>query len=388
MPEEKSRPTEPFQLSNRLSRTINLWTGAQRLLLQDTPELFVTNFSPRFTGVSATTAAVFPEQRRALKAVLVGRPLPGCPEPMTKAQALALSRRAPPGKPFAIWHVRRNTEMRLALIARDMLRLPIRIVFTSAAQRRHSAFPRWLIGRMDAVIATTNIAAGFIPGCRAVVPHGVDTERFRPAKDRAAAWRATGFPGDYGILTLGRIRPEKGTDLFVKAMIRALPQLPGAVAVVAGIAKGADQAFLASLKAQVAAVGLADRLIFAGEVPPERIPGLLQGSRLLMALPRYEGYGVTAIEAMACGVPIVASRTGHFADFAGPVGGTDQAGEVVALEDWQSAADSAVALIRDQARHEERASLARERALRLFSVSREATAINTVYDQLWAGHHS
>ena len=254
-PEKNSRRTEPFHSSHWLSVTINLWTGAQRLLMQDTPELFVTNFNPRFTGVSATTAAVFPEQRRALKAVLVDRPLPGCPEPMTKAQALALSRRAPPGKPFAIWHVRRNTEMRLALIARDLLRLPIRIVFTSAAQRQHSAFPRWLIGRMDAVIATTKVAADFIPGCRAVVPHGVDTERFRPAKDRAAAWRATGFPGDYGILTVGRIRPEKGTDLFVKAMIRALPQLPGAVAVVAGIAKSADQAFLASLKAQVAAVG-------------------------------------------------------------------------------------------------------------------------------------
>jgi mannosyltransferase len=356
--------------------------------MQDAPELFVTNFNPRFTGVSATAAAVLPEQERVYKAVLVGSPLPGCPEPATRRQALVLSRRAPPGRPFAIWHVRRNSEMQLALIARDVLRLPIRIVFTSAAQRRHSAFPRWLIGRMDAVIATTDEAARFVPGCWAVVPHGVDTVRFHPAADRAAAWKATGFPGDYGILTVGRIRPEKGTDLFVKAMMRALPQLPGAVAVVAGIAKGADQAFLAGLKAEVAAAGLAERVIFAGEVSPDRMPGLMQGSRLLMALPRYEGYGVTPLEAMACAVPFIASRTGHFAEFAGPAGGPDQAGEVVALEDWRSAADAAVALLADLPRHAATATAARDRAVRLFSVTREAAAIGAVYEELWAGRHA
>ena len=355
--------------------------------MQDAPELFVTNFNPRYTGVSATAAAVLPEQIHRFRAVLVGCALPGCPDPITRKRALALSRTAPKDRPFAIWHVRRNTEMQLALIARDVLRLPIRIVFTSAAQRRHSAFQRWLIGRMDAVIATTDAAAGFVPGCRAIVPHGVDTVRFCPATDRAAAWRATGFPGEYGILTVGRVRPEKGTDLFVKAMIRALPDLPGAVAVVAGIAKPADRAFLAGLKAEVEAAGLDDRVIFAGDVPAERMPGLMQGSRLLMALPRYEGYGVTPIEAMACGVPFIASRTGHFAEFAGPEGGPDQAGAVVAPEDWRSAADAALALLTDLPRHAVISTAARNRALRLFSVTREAAAIGAVYEDLWSGRH-
>ena len=77
--------------------------------------------------------------------------------------------------------MRRNTEMRAALWARDVLRLPVKIVFTSAAIRRHSAFPRWLISRMDAVIATTEAAASFVPHVRGIVPHGVDTERFFPA---------------------------------------------------------------------------------------------------------------------------------------------------------------------------------------------------------------
>lgn len=350
----------------------------------ETAEVYVTNLNPRFTGVSATAAAVLAEQRRSLNAVLVGHPLPGCPAPLTRRQALAMARVPPAGRAFSIWHVRRNPEMQLALFARDVLRLPIRIVFTSAAQRRHSAWPRWLIGRMDAVIATTEAAAGFVPGVRAVVPHGVDTTRFHPAPDRAAAWAATGLAGDYGILTVGRIRPEKGTDLFVQAMIRALPRLPGATAVVAGLAKGGDEAFLSRLKAEVAAAGLAGRILFVGEVPADRMPALMQGCRLLMALPRYEGYGVTPIEAMACAVPIIASRTGHFAEFAGREGGNDQAGIIVALDDADMAAAAAVALLSDPARHAALAAAARERAARLFGVAREAAGIRAVYDQLWA----
>jgi mannosyltransferase len=349
------------------------------------PELYVTNLNPRFTGVSATAAAVLAEQAKGMSAVLVGHPLPGCPSPVTRRQALAMARVPPEGRAFSIWHVRRNPEMQLALFARDVLRLPVKIVFTSAAQRRHSAWPRWLISRMDAVIATTEAAAGFVPGVRAVVPHGVDTTRFTPAADRAAAWQATGFPGSYGILTVGRIRAEKGTDLFVQAMIRALPQLPGAVAVAVGMAKGPDEAFLAGLKAQVAAAGLEGRILFPGEIAAERMPALMQGARLLVALPRYEGYGVTPIEAMACGVPFVATRAGHFDEFAGRAGGNDQAGTVVALEDWQGAADATVALLSDPARHGAMAAAARERAVRLFGVEREAAGIRSVYEALWAG---
>ncbi|MEC8016795.1 MAG: glycosyltransferase family 1 protein, partial [Pseudomonadota bacterium] len=106
-------------------------------------DLLVTNFNRNFTGVSATAANVVRQQARRYDMALVGRPLPGCPDPISVAAARAATRRHASDKPFAIWHVRRNTEMRAAIWARDVLRLPIRIVFTSAAQRRHSAFPRW-----------------------------------------------------------------------------------------------------------------------------------------------------------------------------------------------------------------------------------------------------
>jgi mannosyltransferase len=152
-----------------------------------------------------------------------------------------------------------------------------------------------------------------------------------------------------------------------------------------GMAKGGDEAFLDGLKAEVAAAGLTGRILFPGEVAAERMPALMQGAGLLMALPRYEGYGVTPIEAMACGVPIIASRTGHFQEFAGRAGGNDQAGLVVPLEDWEGAAEAAVALLSDAPRHAAWAAAARERAVRLFGVEREAAGIRAVYEEIWAG---
>lgn len=342
------------------------------------PALYVTNFNPRFTGVSATAAAVLAAQSRDLDAVLVGHPLPLCPAPVTLRRALSLSRTPPANRPFAIWHVRRNAEMQAALFARDILRLPTRIVFTSAAQRRHSAWPRWLISRMDAVIATTPEAATFVPHVRATVPHGVDTARFTPAADRHAAWAATGFAGKYGILTVGRIRPEKGTDLFVKAMIRALPQLPDATAVVAGMAKGTDTAYLSKLKAEVAAANLTHRILFPGEIPAPDMPRLMQGAALLMALPRYEGYGLTPLEAMACGAPVIASTAGHFAQFVGST-----AGQIVGQEDWTAAADAAVALLTNPAAHAAASAAARHRAETLFGIETEVAGIRAVYETLW-----
>ncbi|TDK43069.1 glycosyltransferase family 4 protein [Antarcticimicrobium luteum] len=344
------------------------------------PELFVTNFNRNFTGVSATAANVIRQQVSTHDLALVGRPLPGCPDPISVAQARALSRRAPPGRPFSIWHVRRNTEMRAAIWARDVLRLPIRIVFTSAAMRRHSALPRWLISRMDAVVATTEEAAGFVPHVRAVVPHGVDTDLFTPAGDRAAAWAALGHGGNLGIATVGRIRPEKGTDLFVRAMLRLLPELPGAVALVLGRAAREHQGFLDGLQREIAAAGLADRILFPGEVPASDLPALMRALSLIVQLPRYEGYGMVPLEGMASGVPFVASEAGYYRAFSAQ----GRSGVIVAQEAADDAAQAARALLTDPDRHAAMSLAAREIAAAGFSARAEAEGIEAVYQALWA----
>ena len=340
-------------------------------------DLIVTNFNPNFTGVSATAAAVVRQQMTRYDMALAGRTLPGCPDPIDKRTAYRATRIPPDTHPFTIWHVRRNTEMRAALWARDVLRLPMRIVFTSAAQRRHSALPRWLISRMDAVIATTERAAEFVPKVRAVIPHGVDTERFSPAPDRNQAWANTGYPGTKGIATIGRIRPEKGTDHFVAAMLRLLPDHPGLTALVIGRAAKSDQGFLDDLKSQISKAGLTDRILFPGEVAPDDLPALMQALTAVVQLPRYEGYGMAPLEGMASGVPFVASNEGYYRNFSN----NGQCGLIV---DPEAAADALSTLLADPDRHAAFARAARSAAVNYFSILNEVDGIGRVYEQLWA----
>jgi mannosyltransferase len=343
------------------------------------PELIVTNFNRNFTGVSATAAGVIRQHLRHHDLALAGYHLPGCPDPISKRKALRLSRSPPPNRPFTIWHVRRNTEMRAALWARDVLRLPVKIVFTSAAQRRHSAFPRWLISKMDAVIATTERAADFVPNVRAVVPHGVDCSRFTPATNRAAAWAATGYPGTRGIATIGRIRPEKGTDRFVEAMLAYLPAAPESTALVIGRAAKSDQGFLTDLKQKIANAGLSDRILFPGEVAPNDLPALTRALSAIVQLPRYEGYGMTPLEGMASGVPFVATDAGYYRHFS--QNGTT--GLITPEDDAQATAEALTTVLSDD-RHEDMAKAARHAAETRFSIKAEAQGIAKVYEDLWS----
>ena len=295
-------------------------------------EVIVTDLKRRHTGVSATVAALVPIQLRRHRVAHVGpNAIAGLPA-LSLAAAVSASRRPPAGRPHAIWHVRRNLEMAIALAVRDILRLPIRIVFTSAAQRRHSLLPRLLIARMDAIIATTQAAATFVPRVAAVIGHGVDTERFQPPTDKATAWAETGIPGRYGIGTFGRVRPEKGTDLFVEAMCRLLPEFADFTAFVAGQTRPEHAGFRARLDARIAEAGLGARIRFLGEVPAPEIERWYRAALMVVQPPRYEGYGLTVIEAMASGAAVVASRTGAFGTMIedGVTGAVVPAGDVEA----------------------------------------------------------
>ncbi|WP_238476668.1 glycosyltransferase family 4 protein [Bythopirellula goksoeyrii] len=266
-----------------------------------------------------------------------------------------------------------------ALVARDLLRLPIKTVFTSAAIRRHSALPRFLISRMDAVVATSPRAAGFVPNVVAVVPHGVDTSSFQPAVDRASAWQATGFSGKRGIATVGRVRPEKGTDLFVEAMIRILPHHPEVTALIIGKTEAKFARFSQALKRRIAEAGLEGRICFTGEIEKQKLPEILSALTLLVAVPRYEGYGMTPLEAMASGTPVVVSDTGAFATFVA----NSKSGRLVPINDIEKVCDAVEEILDDPNLAEDMSRGARETVEQEFSVTQEIEGIGQVYQQLW-----
>lgn len=342
-------------------------------------DLIVTNMHRNFTGVTSTTVAVVLNQEKKYRMFIAGRALPGCQSSISLRRAILCSRRPTPGHRHVLWHVRRNNEMRVALFARDVLGLPIRTVFTSAAQRRHSTIPRWLISRMDAVIATSDTAASFVPNVRAVVHHGVDTDRFYPAANRQSAWRQLGYPGKFGVATIGRIRPEKGTDIFVDAMIRILPEFPEVTALIIGKISPSQRRYQGELRRRIAAAGLAQRVLFTGEVSWIQLPDIMRSLSLLIAPPRYEGYGLTPLEAMASGVPVVATDRGHFSAFIG----NNEAGALVDTPDPSQIASAVTTLIGNPIEMKRRSLQARRRAVDSFNVNSEIDGIHKVYEDLW-----
>jgi D-inositol-3-phosphate glycosyltransferase len=146
-----------------------------------------------------------------------------------------------------------------------------------------------------------------VADCRiTTVPCGVDTERFRPAQ-RARARRRIGLDTNSPvILFVGRIEPLKGIDVLIRAAAQL--ESPFHLLIVGGDAKdGARKAELAALAGEL---GILGRVSFRDAVPHGDLP-LYYGAADICAVPSYyESFGLVAIEAMACGLPVVASRVG------------------------------------------------------------------------------
>jgi mannosyltransferase len=274
--------------------------------------VIVPNFKRRLSGVTSTIIQLVPLQAKMIGLATLG---PGLADHLPKMrwwQVLALLRR-PEGGGVRIWHARRNVEMLGGLILRDIFRAPLKIVFTSASQRQHKAWTKFLISRMDKVIATSRKTAAYLTVPNTVIMHGIDTERFHPPADREEAVRAVGIdPRQHYVGCFGRVRHQKGTDVFVDAMIELLPQHPQWSAIVAGRATAQHKAFEDDLKARVEKAGLSGRIHFVGEHTD--IDRWYRALSLYVAPQRWEGFGLTPLEAMATGVPVVATDVGAFSE--------------------------------------------------------------------------
>jgi mannosyltransferase len=352
----------------------------QHLGTSDDPEVIVFNLKKRYTGVSATVNALVPLQLAQWRLAYCGAPQSNGIQGVTLRQAVRVSKMPPAGRPFRIWHVRRDHEMLVGLWARDVLRLPIKLVFTSAAQHVHGAFPRWLISRMDAVIATTGKAAECVPNTTAIVAHGIDLVRFAPPVDKVQAWTESRLPGRYGIGVFGRVRPDKGTDVYVDALLQVLPRFPEFTAVIAGLAQPKYQSYEADLKARIANAGLSERIVFLGEVPSAEVHRWYQRCLLCVACPRYEPFGLTPFEAASAGCALVCSRTGAFEALVQP--GVN--GELVPTGDVAALIQALTRLMSDPLATQRLGEKARAHVAQHFSLQAEADGIAGVYCRMWA----
>lgn len=335
------------------------------------------NFKRRLSGVTSTIARLVPLQARDIGIVATGPGLPAGTPHLPLWRVAMLPRRANGRPVWRVWHARRNTEMLGGLVLRHLLGRRFRLLFTSASQRVHTGWSRYLINRMDRVIATSRAGHAYLKVPADVVMHGIDTSAFAPPASRAEARAALGLPDLRLVGCFGRIRAQKGTDVFVDAMIETLAERPGWGALVIGRATAQHQGFLDGLKAKVAAAGLADRILFPDEVPVDRIADWYRALDLFIAPQRWEGFGVTPLEAMATGVPVIATTVGAFPELVveGETGALIPPGDVAAM------ADAAAAVMDGGTQYktaEEIVAHTRER----HDISAEVAALNAIYREM------
>ena len=344
-------------------------------------DIVAPNLHRRFSGVTATIVALVPLQARSQRIASVGPTLPASVPCVRFRELLTRGWRRPAsGASHRIWHARRNDEMIVGLLLAKLLRQPWKLVFTSAAQRRHTAFTRWLIRQMDAVIATSEAAARFLEVPATVIHHGIDIERFQPAADRRQAWKRSGLPGTYGVGVFGRIRAQKGTDLFVEALCTLLPRYPQWTAVITGLCAPEEATFVAGLKQRIAAAQLQERIHFLGVRPTEEMPAWFQRISLYVAPMRWEGFGLTPLEAMASGTAVVATRTG-----AAPLLVADgETGILIPPDNLPALTAALEALLADPARAEQMGRAGRLKATQQHAITQEIQAIAAVYASVWA----
>jgi glycosyltransferase involved in cell wall biosynthesis len=140
-----------------------------------------------------------------------------------------------------------------------------------------------------------------------IVPCGVDTSVFTPRGPVAPR------SDRRRLLILGRVVERKGHD----DAVRALRDLPDAELVVVGgppADEVDDDAEIRRLRAVAAEEGVADRLLFTGSVARADVPAWIRSADVVLAVPWYEPFGITPLEAMACGRPVVASAVGGLVD--------------------------------------------------------------------------
>jgi len=338
------------------------------------------NLKRRLSGVTTSIIQLIPVQNRLGQKIAVFGP--GLPDhlPRLRLRDLAQMWRAPEGRPSRIWHARRNVEMLMGVVMRDILRMPLKLVFTSASQRVHSGWTRFLISRMDGVIATSHKTSSYLKVPHRVSLHGINAERFSPPVDRREVRSALSLPPDQKLAgCFGRIRHQKGTDVFVDAMIALLPSRPGWSAIVAGRATASHASYLTELKARVAAADLSDRILFVGE--HTNINEWYRALDLFVAPQRWEGFGLTPLEAQASGVPVVATDVGAFDEIVAQDSG--ETGLVVQKDDLGALAAAAAAFMDDDARRNAAAEKARPHVLANFTIEGEAERLCETYEEVW-----
>jgi phosphatidylinositol alpha-1,6-mannosyltransferase len=254
-----------------------------------------------------------------------------------------------------------------------------------AAMRRFRNTLRWA----DLVVAVSRFTRdetlsrmGPGPSCPVVfIPNGVDVRRFRLHPAAAGVRNRLGISeGAKVILTLARVIPRKGHDTVIRAMPAVLREFPGAAYVIAGPSRAETEDWLRGL---ARSLGVEPAVKFTGLVPDADLCGLYTAADAYVMVSRphgpdgdSEGFGITFLEANACGTPVVGSTAGGIPD------AVEQGvnGFLVPPDDPAALADAILALLRDPALGRRMAEAGRRRAEQRFAWETVAGAVWNAFE--------
>lgn len=188
-----------------------------------------------------------------------------------------------------------------------------------------------IIAGVDRVVCATEQERAMIrqlynadPAKVRVIPLGVDLDRFQPA-DKEAARAALGLTDERIVLFVGRIEPLKGIDILINAASMLDSDVDCSVIIVGGDESTSTQ--VRKLRDLAKVRGIENRVAFTGAVDHTLLPLYYNAADICVVPSHYESFGLVAVEAMASGIPVIASRVGGLT-------GTVRDGETGYLVPW------------------------------------------------------
>lgn len=147
------------------------------------------------------------------------------------------------------------------------------------------------------------------------LPGGVDLDRFKPAEDRQNAKGILGLPSDTPLLlTVRNLEPRMGLDHLLYAMREVMKKAAGRVNLIIG----GDGPLRGELQALAEQLGLGTSVRFEGFIPEKRLPSYYQAADFfILPTKALEGFGLVAVEALACGTPVLGTPVGAIPELLG-----------------------------------------------------------------------
>jgi D-inositol-3-phosphate glycosyltransferase len=237
-------------------------------------------------------------------------------------------------------------------------------------------------GAADRIVATATeevreLALLGVPSSKvSVVPCGVDLEHFTPSPTRSVSPSVPKRSCRYRLLSVGRLVPRKGYEIIIEALTW-LPETELLIAGGAGSSDATPEPEHDRLAAVAEHLGVADRVRLVGQIARADMPALLRSADLVVCSPWYEPFGIVPLEAMACGVPVVASAVGGMLDTV--VDGVT--GTLVMPRDPVALAEVVGPLLEAPSRRAEFAQAGLDRVRSCYSWDRVAADTAAVYQQ-------